>query len=51
MIDISDEQPHILKQFRELLNNVLGQFEDKERRTVKLDEETKQRLRSLGYLK
>jgi len=51
MSDISEEQPHILKQFRELLDNVLKQFEHKERQTVKLDEETKKRLRSLGYMK
>ena len=51
MNDISEEQPLILKQFRELLDNVLAHFEHKERQTVKLDEETKQRLRSLGYLK
>ncbi len=51
MIDISEEQPHILEQFCELLDEILKQFEHKKRETDKLDEETKRRLRSLGYLK
>jgi arylsulfatase A-like enzyme len=51
MIDISGDKPVILQQFREFLDDMLKQFEHKERVTVKLDEETKKRLRSLGYLK